>query len=864
MGYNRTRLPTITTTKVDAPESRPSAAPARSDPVRQLQRAIGNQAIQQIGVTELHAHRSDFADEREANEVAQQITHDSSFNDRAQARPASLPAQPDPIARRDQPLPDSLNRYFAPRFGFDFSHVQLHTDRSAAAEARALNTRAFTVGHHIAFNAGEYAPDTIAGRRLLAHELTHVVQQAHRPGLHIQRQANVCVLEEEADPCAGFNPREMRDLSNMQLMAELTLEQDWHNRHTCDNPAYHVRGTYLQELIAARSNRVRAGHVWMIEDRRQSGGIFYKLVQSADSARVEVADPDDALQEGQMILSADQFADVITGAAIPTIDAVTGEVELAAAPISPIEEPAVSAGVIGGQFNIPSFEAGLPPIFAEPANAWTLPRKWTGTVGEYHAMTRAWPGAISLEQQPWSYVNRQGVTVTQVGNYPIWDIQQPWPELLPQVKASGSTNPTERLSLFKRGLLDIFGGATPARQRTFARAVENMFPQMSAMEGAQAAFRQGRVAINADDLRLARDYFGTDIVMNPDQYQVVIDGLLSLEPETVGNRQFSSLADIDSAGLPAPERSQLLSRIARQATQRFQPWAPPTSQTINARRARSLFGLGAASAPPEVIGTQAYPEWLMAELRGGGGQGTARAMGVGSWRGGAAGAGLGAASDVLLNYYRTGELPSLEQLSTAASSTGAGGAAGGAAEVWAGNRIAQWGIQRGVSGGAYSSIGRSAAGGFGGGLAAPITNVIFLRLRNPNATGTDYAAVAGRSIIPGAISSAAGVWAGGKVGAMFGSLAGPVGTVVGFIVGVVVYALVDAIIGDAIEGAIRGFARELKELAAALTYAIRESPGSLVPAGFATPLIVGGGYARLLQYPKQPPLPPPPPNPCRR
>ncbi|MER6197704.1 DUF4157 domain-containing protein [Streptomyces sp. NPDC001586] len=62
--------------------------------------------------------------------------------------------------------------------GHDLSHVRIHTDESAAISARAIGAPAFTVGHDIAFAAGEYAPGTDQGRLLLGHELTHVIQQA--------------------------------------------------------------------------------------------------------------------------------------------------------------------------------------------------------------------------------------------------------------------------------------------------------------------------------------------------------------------------------------------------------------------------------------------------------------------------------------------------------------------------------------------------------------------------------------------------------------------------------------------------------------------------------------------------------------
>lgn len=76
-----------------------------------------------------------------------------------------------------QPLPESVRTFFEPRLGQDFSQVRIHTDDQAAETAHALNARAYTVGCHIVFGPGQYAPGTGVGNRLMAHELTHVVQQ---------------------------------------------------------------------------------------------------------------------------------------------------------------------------------------------------------------------------------------------------------------------------------------------------------------------------------------------------------------------------------------------------------------------------------------------------------------------------------------------------------------------------------------------------------------------------------------------------------------------------------------------------------------------------------------------------------------
>jgi hypothetical protein len=83
-----------------------------------------------------------------------------------------------------QPLPQSLLKFFEPRFGYDFNQVRLHTDARAATAARAVNAKAFTLGRSIVFGAGHYAPTTSMGKHLLAHELTHVTQQAGEGHFH--------------------------------------------------------------------------------------------------------------------------------------------------------------------------------------------------------------------------------------------------------------------------------------------------------------------------------------------------------------------------------------------------------------------------------------------------------------------------------------------------------------------------------------------------------------------------------------------------------------------------------------------------------------------------------------------------------
>ncbi|WP_081838956.1 DUF4157 domain-containing protein [Thermogemmatispora carboxidivorans] len=113
-----------------------------------------------------------------------------------------------------EPLPQEVRAYMEPRFGHDFGQVRIHVDAGAAQTAQALNARAYTVGQDIFFGPGEYAPQTDAGRHLLAHELSHVVQQPGEiaPGTplvvgpvddHYEREAEQVAAQVTATPFTG-------------------------------------------------------------------------------------------------------------------------------------------------------------------------------------------------------------------------------------------------------------------------------------------------------------------------------------------------------------------------------------------------------------------------------------------------------------------------------------------------------------------------------------------------------------------------------------------------------------------------------------------------------------------------------------
>lgn len=100
-----------------------------------------------------------------------------------------------------RPLDPALQQDLGQRFGHDFSQVRVHTDETAAQSAREVNARAYTVGNHVVFGAGQFAPGSHDGRRLIAHELTHVLQQSAAEGGRVDpRHVTIARKKKESGP----------------------------------------------------------------------------------------------------------------------------------------------------------------------------------------------------------------------------------------------------------------------------------------------------------------------------------------------------------------------------------------------------------------------------------------------------------------------------------------------------------------------------------------------------------------------------------------------------------------------------------------------------------------------------------------
>jgi Domain of unknown function (DUF4157) len=177
------------------PSRQPGSSPSRSRAAAlarpaQQHGAIGNQAATRRLQAKLRIAASGDRHEQEADRVAAQVVAAPARNGVSSAPPhiGRVSGQPDArtnaasvdsvLAEPGTPLQPALRHDMEQRFARDFSQVRVHSDAAAAQSARDVDANAYTVGSNIVFGTPRFAPQTSEGRRLIAHELTHVVQQS--------------------------------------------------------------------------------------------------------------------------------------------------------------------------------------------------------------------------------------------------------------------------------------------------------------------------------------------------------------------------------------------------------------------------------------------------------------------------------------------------------------------------------------------------------------------------------------------------------------------------------------------------------------------------------------------------------------
>jgi hypothetical protein len=197
-----------------------SAGAATPSSTRALQERLGNrntQAFIKVRQTTRAAHPQTKlavsapgdASEREADRIAEQVMRipeagvqrmcaeceEETVQTKAEggmtpSLPGSFEGRFAALRGGGQPMPPSERAFFEPRFGHSFADIRIHTDHAAGESARAIGALAYASGTHIVFAPGQYSPSSTRGRRMLAHELAHTLQQEGGAGAaeSVQRQ----------------------------------------------------------------------------------------------------------------------------------------------------------------------------------------------------------------------------------------------------------------------------------------------------------------------------------------------------------------------------------------------------------------------------------------------------------------------------------------------------------------------------------------------------------------------------------------------------------------------------------------------------------------------------------------------------
>ncbi len=163
----------------------------------------------------------------------------------AVAKTEAPPSVHETLRSSGQPLDEGTRAFMEPRFGADFSDVRVHTDSQAAQSADDVSAHAYTVGNNLVFGAGQYAPGTDAGHQLIAHELTHVVQQqSDLQSMTLQReQENSTEIEESDQPILTKDVFTGKRYDTNTKEGALQYAEDWHTQLYLNYQTYMPRST---------------------------------------------------------------------------------------------------------------------------------------------------------------------------------------------------------------------------------------------------------------------------------------------------------------------------------------------------------------------------------------------------------------------------------------------------------------------------------------------------------------------------------------------------------------------------------------------------------------------------------------------
>jgi Domain of unknown function (DUF4157) len=209
------------------------------------------------------------------------------FSGQSHGQGGAVPSSVDrTLASPGRPLEPAVRQDMENRFGYDFSRVRVHTGAAAEQSVRDVSAHAYTVGRDIVFGAGEFTPGTHEGRRLLVHELTHVVQQTEPHMLRLQRQYSENILPPQRPHIPSIFPRKTNfrfdtfqiresDLSDPEITARLQGLSKDQLRDYLDRVTDEAVREYILKLLAVPE--IPELHKCTVEDCLDANASFERV-----------------------------------------------------------------------------------------------------------------------------------------------------------------------------------------------------------------------------------------------------------------------------------------------------------------------------------------------------------------------------------------------------------------------------------------------------------------------------------------------------------------------------------------------------------------------------------------------------------
>jgi len=299
-------------------------------------------------------------------------------NDSAASSSRELDKYANGIETKGDYLSPQLRSFFEPRFGYDFSGVKVHTDSSAVKSAQSIDALAYTKENNIVFNHGQFSPQSETGKKLLAHELSHVIQQnsgkiagqVQRAPIHASDKIHQPIID---DYRTGHRFEEGEGPSDAAIKYRYSTPVDVLNH------ASHSSAFYLDAVHSWPDDQP----IWPRLISRQARIEFVRFILSFDETNCVKSvpwDPNTGEKCSATASAVTAFANACQGFASQMYARYTNKERLPAADVSALGSDAkVNVGSVAAKFQIPikiatvpghAFNAVLIDTPPEDANSW--------------------------------------------------------------------------------------------------------------------------------------------------------------------------------------------------------------------------------------------------------------------------------------------------------------------------------------------------------------------------------------------------------------------------------------------------------------------------------------------------------------